>query len=163
MDRDNPNINFGFLVNDVARLMRARFNLTAEKFGLTLAQARVLGHLHRNEGISQVALSAILDVQPITLLRQIDRLEKAGLVERRVHPNDRRMQQLYMTPLSLPLLDKMIQVHTELHGQVLADLEPAERDQLIALLAKIRANLAQSPAQVDVPVVAPDPMVRLES
>lgn len=165
MDNDNPNVNLGFLVADIARLMRARFNLTAQKFGLTLAQGRVLAHLGRNEGISQVALSAILDVQPITLLRQIDRLEKAGLLERRVHPNDRRMQQLYLTPLSQPLLDKMFEVHNDVHGHVMAGLDGAERDRLIASLAKIRANLSPPAPSVRVDATAPppDPMLRVES
>ena len=162
MDENNPNVNLGFLIAEISRLMRARFNVTAQKFGLTLAQGRVLAPLGRNEGISQVALSAILDVQPITLLRQIDRLEKAGLLERRPHPTDRRAQQLYLTPLSQPLLDKMFEVHNDVHGQVMAGLDEDERAQLIAALAKIRANLAQPSAQVDA-VSATDPVLRVES
>ena len=163
MDNNDPNVNLGFLIAEISRLMRARFNVTAQKFGLTLAQGRVLAHLGRNEGISQVALSAILDVQPITLLRQIDRLEKAGLLERRPHPTDRRVQQLYLTPLSQPLLDKMFEVHNEVHGQVMAGLDEDERDRLVTALAKIRANLAQPSAHVDVTVSATDPMLRVES
>ena len=160
MDNNNPDVNLGFLIADISRLMRARFNVTAQKFGLTLAQGRVLAYLGRNEGISQVALSAILDVQPITLLRQIDRLEKAGLLERRPHPTDRRAQQLYLTPLSQPLLDKMFEVHKDVHGQVMAGLDEDERSRLITALAKIRANLAQP--HVDVTVTT-DPKLRLES
>jgi MarR family transcriptional regulator, transcriptional regulator for hemolysin len=140
--QDNPDVNFGFLVSDVARLLREKFNATAQKLGLTLAQARVLAHLSRNEGISQVALSAILEVQPITLLRQIDRLEKAGLVERRVHPNDRRMQQLYLTPQSEPLLQQMFNVGTDLQGHAMVGLSESQRTVVVELLARIRANLA---------------------
>src|SRR4051794_38896269 len=103
----NVNPTFGFLVSDVARMLRENFRATAPEFGLTLAQARVLVHLSRNEGISQVALSSLLEIQPITLLRQIDRLEKAGLIERRAHPSDRRAQQLFLTPLSQPLLQRI--------------------------------------------------------
>jgi MarR family transcriptional regulator for hemolysin len=151
--QDNPDVNFGFLVSDVARLLREKFNATAQELGLTLAQARVLVHLARNEGISQVALSAILEVQPITLLRQIDRLEKAGLVQRRVHPNDRRMQQLYLTPASQPLLQRIFAVGTELQGEVMAGLSEAERSQLLDSLARVRCNLAQPPRvdEVDPP------------
>ena len=148
---DNPDVNFGFLVSDVARLLREKFNATAQKLGLTLAQARVLAHLSRNEGISQVALSAILEVQPITLLRQIDRLEKAGFVERRVHPSDRRMQQLYLTPASQPLLQQIFDVGSELHGQVMAGLSEDDQSQLVTALAHIRSNLSQ-PARIEVPV-----------
>ncbi len=148
MDDNNPNVNLGFLVSDVARLLRVRFNATAQKLGLTLAQARVVVHLSRNEGISQVALSAILEVQPITLLRQIDHLERAGLVVRRVHPTDRRMQQLFLTPASQPLLQQIFDVGTDLHFDAMTGLDAAQRAQLIAALSHVRANLAQAPAQV---------------
>jgi DNA-binding MarR family transcriptional regulator len=151
MDETNPNVNFGFLVSDVARLLRVRFNATAQKLGLTLAQARVLVHLSRNEGISQVALSAILEVQPITLLRQIDRLERAGLVVRQVHPADRRMQQLFLTPASAPLLQKIFDVGSDLNFEVMTGLDTAQRDQLIAALSVVRANLAQATVSSDGP------------
>jgi len=141
--QDNPDVNFGFLVSDVARLLREKFNATAQKLGLTLAQARVLAHLSRNEGINQVALSAFLEVQPITMLRQIDRLEKAGLVERRAHPTDRRMQQLYLTPLSQPLLQQIFDVGRDLQGEVMDGLSEAARSQLVTTLAHIRSNLSQ--------------------
>ena len=150
MDNNNPNVNVGFLVYDVARLMRENFNQKVQTLGMTLAQARVLAHLSRNEGISQVALSAILDVQPITLLRQIDRLEKAGLLRRQVHPNDRRMQQLYLTSQAQPLLDKIFAADNDAQVQLLAGIDAAAFDQLIAALTKIRANLSQLPAHVDV-------------
>jgi MarR family transcriptional regulator, transcriptional regulator for hemolysin len=162
MDNHNPDINFGFLVSDVARLLREKFNATAQTLGLTLAQARVLAHLSRNEGISQVALSAILEVQPITLLRQIDRLEKAGLLQRRAHPNDRRMQQLYLTPLSQPRLQKIFDVGSDVHVHVMAGLGAAERDQLITTLAKIRANLSQPSADVDSTTPAATAPLRVE-
>ena len=68
-DGNQANVNFGFLVSDVSRMLRENFRTTTPELGLTLAQARVLLHLSRNEGISQVALSAILEIQPITLLR----------------------------------------------------------------------------------------------
>ena len=146
--QSNSNATFGFLVSDVARMLRENFRTTTPELGLTLAQARVLLHLSRNEGISQVALSAILEIQPITLLRQIDRLEKAGLLERRAHPSDRRAQQLYLTPRSQPLLQKIFAMSAELQDQVMAGLNKTERTQLIASLIRIKSNLSQmmSPA-----------------
>ena len=146
--QSNSNATFGFLVSDVARMLRENFRTTTPELGLTLAQARVLLHLSRNEGISQVALSAILEIQPITLLRQIDRLEKAGLLERRAHPSDRRAQQLYLTPRSQPLLQKIFAMSADLQDQVMAGLNKTERTQLIASLIRIKSNLSQmmSPA-----------------
>ncbi len=139
----NANSTFGFLVSDVARMLRENFRTTTPDLGLTLAQARVLLHLSRNEGISQVALSAILEIQPITLLRQIDRLEKAGLLERRAHPSDRRAQQLFLTPRSQPLLNKIFDRGAQMQDHVMAGLDQSERDQLIAALTRVKANLSQ--------------------
>ncbi len=140
---------FGFLVSDVSRMLRENFRTTTPELGLTLAQARVLVHLSRNEGISQVALSAILEVQPITLLRQIDRLEKAGLIERRAHPSDRRAQQLYLTPRSQPLLRKIFHKSAERQDQLMAGLSEAEREQLVSSLLRIKANLSQMAAATE--------------
>jgi MarR family transcriptional regulator, transcriptional regulator for hemolysin len=144
------NATFGFLVSDVSRMLREHFRTTTPELGLTLAQARVLLHLSRNEGISQVALSAILEVQPITLLRQIDRLEKAGLIERRAHPSDRRAQQLYLTPRSQPLLKKIFDKSAERQDQLMAGLSEAEREQLVSSLLRIKANLSQMAAATEV-------------
>jgi MarR family transcriptional regulator, transcriptional regulator for hemolysin len=133
---------FGFLVSDVARMLRENFRVTAPELGLTLAQARVLVHLSRNEGISQVALSSILEIQPITLLRQIDRLEKVQLVERRAHPSDRRALQLYLTPRSQALVTRIFERSAQDQERVMAGLDPAERAQLHAWLMRIKSNLA---------------------
>ena len=148
-DGNQANVNFGFLVSDVSRMLRENFRTTTPELGLTLAQARVLLHLSRNEGISQVALSAILEIQPITLLRQIDRLEKAGLIERRAHPSDRRAQQLYLMPRSQPLLKKIFDKGAERQDQVMAGLSEPERQQLMASLVRIKANLSQMAAASD--------------
>ena len=145
-NQTQTNATFGFLVSDVSRMLRENFRTTTPELGLTLAQARVLVHLSRNEGISQVALSAMLEIQPITLLRQIDRLEKAGLIERRAHPSDRRAQQLYLTPRSQPLLKKIFDKGAERQDQVMAGLNEAERQQLMSSLLRIKANLSQMAA-----------------
>ncbi|HTK97107.1 MAG TPA: MarR family transcriptional regulator [Pseudomonadales bacterium] len=151
-NQTQTNATFGFLVSDVSRMLRENFRTTTPELGLTLAQARVLVHLSRNEGISQVALSALLEIQPITLLRQIDRLEKAGLIERRAHPSDRRAQQLYLTPRSQPLLKKIFDKGAQRQDQVMAGLDEAEREQLMSSLLRIKANLSQMAAQPDVDV-----------
>jgi MarR family transcriptional regulator, transcriptional regulator for hemolysin len=148
-DSNQANATFGFLVSDVTRMLRENFRMTAPEFGLTLAQARVLLHLSRNEGISQVALSTILEIQPITLLRQVDRLEKAGLIERRAHPTDRRAQQLYLTPRSQPLLKKIFDKSAERQDRIMAGLSVREREQLMASLQRIKANLSQMAASAD--------------
>ena len=107
MSHEIPSRTLGFVLNDVARLMRKRFEQRARAaaLGLTRAQAAVLAHLARQEGVNQVSLAQILELEPITLARILDRLQAAGLVERRPDPKDRRAHLLYLTPSAFPLLD----------------------------------------------------------
>jgi len=145
----DPNASFGFLVSDISRLLRERFNTTAQSIGLTLAQARALVHLARNEGINQTALAAILEIQPITLLRQIDKLEEAGLVQRRPDPNDRRAQQLFLTAAAEPLLERIFSMGTDLSASAFCGMDERSQEVMIGLLQRVRQNL--SPAGADGP------------
>src|SRR3954468_14802835 len=85
-----PNREFGFMISDVARLMRTYADHKAAQFGMTRAQWVVLVRLARSEGLEQCELAEVLDVQPITLTRLLDRLCDNGLIERRPDPNGRR-------------------------------------------------------------------------
>ncbi|HEX6012301.1 MAG TPA: MarR family transcriptional regulator, partial [Geminicoccaceae bacterium] len=87
----------GFLLSDAARLFRRRFDQKARPFGLTRAQWQVLARLARHEGINQAGLADLLDLEPITLCRQIDRMEEGGWVTRRPDPGDRRARLLFLT------------------------------------------------------------------
>lgn len=145
--RIDPNASLGFLVSDISRMLREQFNAAAQSIGLTLAQSRVLVQLARNEGINQTALAAILEVQPITLLRQIDKLEEAGLVERRPDPNDRRAQQLYLSDAAQPHLERIFSVGASLSESACAGMDESARQLIIELLQQIRQNL--SPLSVD--------------
>ena len=88
--------NIGAMLYDVARLMRRRFERRARQSALpiTRQQARALLHIARNEGLSQAAIATMLDIEPIALVRLLDRLHEEGLVERRPHPTDRRVRTL---------------------------------------------------------------------
>jgi DNA-binding MarR family transcriptional regulator len=140
----DPDTSLGFLVSDIARLLRERFNDTAQAFGLTQAQARALLHLARNPGVSQVALAQLLEIQPITLLRQIDRLEQAGLVERRQNPDDRRAQQLHLTVAAEPLLDEIGRCGAEITEAALAGLSSTDRERLFQQLRHVKNNLGSA-------------------
>jgi MarR family transcriptional regulator for hemolysin len=139
----DPDHSLGFLVADIARLLRERFNETANAFGLTLAQGRALVHLARSQGTSQVALAQSLEVQPITLLRLIDRLEESGLVERRPNPNDRRAQQLYLTAKADKLLEEINLLGSSLTETAMAGLAARDRERLITLLGRVKRNLLE--------------------
>lgn len=136
-----PELALGFLISDVSRMLRERFNDTARTLGLTQAQARALMQLARNEGISQVALARLLEIQPITLLRQLDRLAEADLIERRANPRDRRAQQLFLTAAGRRLLKEIIGLGSELAESVFAGLDDGNRRDLITGLEAIKQNL----------------------
>jgi MarR family transcriptional regulator, transcriptional regulator for hemolysin len=94
-----------FLLHDVARLMRTKFDQRSRRmWGMTRAQSVILLKLSRQPGLCQNELAAILEVEPISVARLIDRLEAGGLVERRPDPSDRRMHRLHLLPASEPIL-----------------------------------------------------------
>ena len=136
-----PERNLGFLLHDVARLMRKRFEQNARGLGLTRSQCQVLAHLARNEGIQQSGLADILEVEPITLTRLLDRLEEGGLVERRAHPTDRRIRQLHLTDKAHPLLADIFTIGSATRGEALEGVAEEDRDRLFALLSSMKANL----------------------
>jgi DNA-binding MarR family transcriptional regulator len=133
--------SLGFLISDVSRLMRRRFDERAREVGATRAQWRTLTTLSRNEGLNQGALADLLEVEPITLCRMIDRLEESGLVERRRDPSDRRAWQLFLTAKSKPILDDLRGMADDLFDHMLSGLGDAERDALSKSLDRMRANL----------------------
>ena len=148
--KTDPNNSLGFLVSDIARMLRERFNITAQALGLTLAQARALVHLSNNEGISQVALAQRLEIQPITLMRQIDRLAESGLVVREPNPNDRRAQQLFLTTAADPLLEDINQLGSGLTDIAFEGMNTTQREAIITLLQQVKSNLSVAEHSGDV-------------
>src|SRR5882672_3339347 len=106
MKHPELDVSFGFLLHDIARLMRKRFDQRARGLGLTRAQWQVLAHLARHEGINQAGLAEILEIEPITLGRLVDRMADSGWLERRADPNDRRARLLYLTAKARPVFDR---------------------------------------------------------
>lgn len=142
MNKMDLETGLGFLLNDVSRLMRQRFDERARGLGLTRAQWRVLGHLRRYEGINQGSLAEILEVETVTLGRHIDRLEDAGWVERRRDPADRRVWRLHLAEKSRPMIDRLTDLSTEVREFALGGLSKLDRDHLIATLQIMKDNLA---------------------
>lgn len=134
--------NVGFLVADVARLMRRAFQQRLEGRDLTYAQARALVWLARQQGLRQVDLAEQLEVQPITLARLIDQLTEAGLVERRADPADRRAYRLYLTRAAAPRIAEIRAIGDAIREDALAGLSRAESAQALAALRRMRDALA---------------------
>lgn len=133
----------GFLIGDSSRMLRRIFNERITPLGLTQAQWRALVHLSRNEGLNQVSLSELLEVQPITVARLIDKLVAAGLVERRPDPNDRRAQRLFLTEHATPVLDRIWDIAAEIYETVFDGLAPSEIELLADVLGRLRGNVAR--------------------
>ena len=137
MQRDS----LGFLLADVSRLLRQSFQRRLEGSSLTLAQARALVYVSRHEGVRQVDLAEMLEVQPITLARLIDQLADAGLVERRPDPADRRAYQMFLTPAAASHLAAIRQVAAAIQADALRDLDDQQAAIVFFALRKMRDNL----------------------
>ena len=147
----NPNLekekSIGFLVHEVARLFRRRFEDEARIHGVTLPQWRALAEIYRNEGISQVSLAGCIDTDPMTLSGILDRLEKRGLVERYPDPNDSRAKLARLTTSGVELVNTARNVGRELYENALSGLSETERLRLAAGLIRIRENLNSMTAE----------------
>ncbi len=133
--------SLGFLISDVSRLLRKRFDERARLIGVTRQQWRTLSVLKRHEGSNQGMLAELLEVEPITLGRMIDRLEEAGWVERRRDPGDRRVWRIHLTDAAQPILLQLKTIADALFVDAAVGISPEDQTQLHALLEQLRANL----------------------
>lgn len=134
-----------FEIAETAHAMRRAFDRRAAGLGVTRAQWKVMFRLDRFPGLRQVELADMLDIEPITLCRIIDRLEEAGWVERRPDPADRRAWQLFLTDAARPVKAKLDAVGSRLIDDAFADIDPALLDTVRGALAQIRDNLSRLP------------------
>ena len=151
MIHEIPSRTMGFVFNDVARLMRKRFEQRARDvaLGLTRAQAAVLANLARQEGINQVSLAQILELEPITLARLLDRLQAAALIERRPDPKDRRAHLLYLTEAAYPLLDRIFALAAEVREDALVGIPEPDRSLLLDMMIAMKANLIEQATEAE--------------
>jgi MarR family transcriptional regulator for hemolysin len=140
-----PNIpvtrEIGVNIMDVARMLRTYADHRARQFGISRAQWVVLMRLDRSEGLKQSELAEILDLQPISLTRLLDRLADNGLIERRPDPNDRRANRLYLTRAARPLLEQLVELGRDLMDDVLAGLDAKAHERLLSDLQLMKDNL----------------------
>ena len=129
------------IVGDVARLARRAFDARARAIGVTRPQWQVLVMLKRHEGVNQGGLAELLDVEPITVCRMVDRLQEADLVERRSDPADRRSWRLFLTGKAADLLAQLQPLGEQLELEAFAGIDPKERAAVIATLERLRSNL----------------------
>lgn len=131
-----------FEIAETAHALRKAFDRRASALGVTRAQWKVLFRLTRFPGLRQVELADMLDVEPITLCRIVDRLEEAELVERQRDPEDRRAWRLQVTDKAKPLVERLKSLGSELVDEAFADIDRSELDQVRGVLARVRENVA---------------------
>ncbi len=137
---ESPN-DLLFLLHDVARLLRHEADRRAGMHGMTRAQWVILFWLDRQPGLSQKELSEILEVEPITVARLIDRLEARGMVERRPDPRDRRIWRLHLLPAACPVLAELHTERADMHRVATAPLDQATERTMIEGLTRMKATL----------------------
>ena len=146
-----PSVNreFAFILNDVARLLRTYADHKAAQFGMTRAQWAVLVRLDRCEGLNQSELAELLDLQPITLTRLLDKLCDSGLIERRPDPGDRRAKRLFLTAAARPVLERLSVLGEETMANTLEGVDRESVEQMVSKLTVVKDNLRRLIAQRD--------------
>ena len=137
----SANREYAFRIMDVARMLRTYADQRARQFGISRAQWVVLLRLDRSEGLNQSELADILELQPITVTRLLDRLAASGLIERRADPNDRRANRLYLTPAARPLIAQLVDLGSEMMETVLAGFDRKEVERMLQDLGLVKENL----------------------
>jgi MarR family transcriptional regulator for hemolysin len=141
MARGSVDMNFLFTLGELARLVRAYADKQAARYGITRAQWAVLAKVERAEGMKQSELAEMMEMQPITLTRLIDRLCENGWIERRDDETDRRVNRLYLRKAARPLLGKLSGLRSELTATALEGIGPADAHRMLAQLEAIKENV----------------------
>lgn len=133
--------NFGFLLKDVSHRYVLRFEQRARGISLTLPHCKVLVRLEKNEGISQARLAQLADIEPMTMVRILDRMEGDGLLERRADPTDRRARRLYLTKKAWALLDEIWHLADLTRAETFAGISRQDRDAFMGILERMHRNV----------------------
>lgn len=155
----NPPRQLGFLLKDVSRRYTRRFEERAQGLMLTLPQCKALIYLQGSEGVSQKRLAELTELDPMTLVRVIDRMEADGWVQRRFDPADRRAHALWLTARGKPVVEQVWQLIAETRAEMLQGLSSDERTLLIAMLERIHTNLTALPP-LEAPPTPPSEVAR---
>lgn len=132
-----------FLLHDVARLLRVDADKRARAHDMTRAQWGILLWLERQPGISQKELAELLEVEPITVARLVDRLEARDMVERRPDPRDRRIWRLHLRPQAHPLLHDIHDQRAAMARLVTDGIDEEALDTMIETLLRMKATMTQ--------------------
>jgi DNA-binding MarR family transcriptional regulator len=131
----------GYLIHEVARLFRRRFEEEAKVHGITLPQWKALSEVARNPGITQVELAALADSDPMTMSGILDRLEKRGFVERSADPRDSRAKVVHIAADGVAVVESARMVGLSIYARATDGISTAEEKVLRDALERLRGNL----------------------
>ena len=141
MERENVERNFGFLMHDIARLLRTNYDRRVKRFGLTRSQWWVITNLYRNDGLTQSELAETLDIERASLGRLLDRLEANGWVRREPCSRDRRAKRVLLTDEVGPVMREMRAIAAGLRRDAMSGLKTDEQEAFVDVLLAIKSNL----------------------
>ena len=141
MTRGPVDMHFLFTLGELQRLMRLYADKQAARYGITRAQWAVLAKVERTEGLKQTELAELMEMQPITLTRLIDKLVENDWIERRGDQTDRRVNRLYLRKSARPLLGKLNGLRSEITATALDGINPSDAHRLLAQLESIKENI----------------------
>ncbi|MGH6679108.1 MAG: MarR family winged helix-turn-helix transcriptional regulator [Bradyrhizobium sp.] len=141
MVRNSVDMNFLFTLAEMQRVVRAYADKQAGRFGITRAQWAVLARVERSQGMKQSELAELMEMQPITLTRLIDKLCDSGWIERRGDSTDRRVNRLYLRKAGRQLLGKLAGLRSELTATALDGINPTDAHRLLSQLETIKENV----------------------
>lgn len=130
------------LLHDASRAMRKRFEQRTQALGLSSAQWRLFIHLVREGSASQARLADLLDIEPISVSRLLDRMAAAGWVTREQDMSDRRVRVIVPTPKALQAYEQICSIANEVYDEALAGLSKQDREILVVGLNSIVKNLS---------------------
>jgi MarR family transcriptional regulator for hemolysin len=135
-----------FLLRENSRLMRRRFvhHAREAKLPLNLSEATLLSQVSHEPGISQAGVANLLDMETISVVRLVDSLEHARLLQRRPHARDRRVWTLWLTPAGKNAISEVHRINDKVRGEALAGVSNKERERLLDTLMRLRTNLLQT-------------------
>ena len=140
---DETERHFGWLVTDVARLIRTVFDRRVKALGLTRPQWLALVRLHRRPGASQSELADMMEIEKAPAGKIVDRMEEKGWVERRPDPSDRRVNRIHLTERGERIHAAIQPISAATIDDALEALTPVERDRLTSLLGRVKARLLE--------------------
>lgn len=137
----NSNLRFGFLVHDVSRLRRVVVDRALKPRGITRSQWWILAFLSRRDGMTLTALAADLDLTKVAVGKFVDRMEAAGLLERRSDQQDARVKRVYLTRKGIKLVGTIRESVDSIEADIQDDISDEELATAAAVLVKIKRNL----------------------